>query len=120
MLPIRKVALEELALERVALPNRKVRILDAKLRQHWQRAGDGGFVQRLQLPKQYWQRPGISDDVVQRQYEQVARIGEPTEDSPHERAMREVKSAACLLGAEGLRRRRARRHGPIREIDDGQ
>src|SRR5436305_7015626 len=75
-LPIPNLALQNLALEPVTLPQRIIRILDRKLRQRRRPAFNKRRIQRAYLADQNTCRPSIRDNVMHRHQHHMLLVGQ--------------------------------------------
>ncbi|BDU21803.1 hypothetical protein DYGSA30_32600 [Dyella sp. GSA-30] len=107
------MSLEHLATEPIALPVRKVRVLDRQLRQRQRPALHKGSIQGDHLPRYDAHRPAVRNDVMHRQQQRVINLCQPDEAGTDQGTSDEIEGFdGFLLHAKlqlrlSLRRRRA-------------
>src|SRR5438128_2421130 len=88
-----------------ALPRRVVAVLHLKLRQLHRRAARQPCIQPPQLAHQHAKRPAVTDDVVQRQQQDVLVCGQAQQAQPPQRRSAQVKRLLRLSARRFLHSR---------------
>src|SRR6185369_15902265 len=93
-LPVIELCFVILTLYRLALPVCEIRVLNRQFRQTRGLPAHMSVVENLQLAQQDTQRPTVSDDVMQRQHQDMVLILQSDETNAHQRPNRQVERLA--------------------------
>jgi hypothetical protein len=104
--PIGELAIEDAALQPLALPHRIIGVLNGELRQRRRPPRGEGFVERDELAQENARRPAVRHDVMHREQHDALTLGGRGTDSeierldPQQRARGEIEGAARFFGGE--------------------
>ena len=96
--PVGAEPLEQFALQSLALPDRKIGVLDRQFRQWRRNPVSEGAIGRHQVASQDVQRPAVVDDMVHSDQNHVFVLPQPQHLDPRERALQEIDRLPRLRG----------------------
>ncbi len=118
--PVRKLRVQRLALEPVALPGGELGVLHAQRGQRRRLARGERGVERAQLPHQHTQGPAVGDDVVHVEQQQVLARAPAVEHRAQQRALLHVEGLLRLEVQVAPRLGLPLRRSAVRHVHHGQ
>jgi hypothetical protein len=118
LLPVGELAIEGVAGEPGALPGRVVCVLHREIGERRRQATGERVVERGELAGDDADAPGVGDDVVHRDEEDVLALAQLEEAGADHRASTEIEGAARLRADLGARRGFALDLGEVTQADD--